>query len=387
MIAVFAAGALWSGSAMVDIDQIRIARFRHDHDAAVSYTYDDGYPDHVSLAAPMLDKYGFKGTFFLIVGNVLENDAAVEAAEEPANSWDDWRRIAGNGHEIGNHSWSHANLAQADADKIEYEVNHAYDIIAQEIEAPISFCFPYNMSSSAARAVVRQRHLFSRSYQKTYGGSSFTAGKANDYVDEAIANGDWMVAMIHAILDGWQPFSSEQVLDDHFAYVSTLDNIWVATFGQAGLYKREREAAALSGAAVNGDVVTFTPETSLDPQRVSTSVTVVLPCQDVDVASAVQAGASVPVVVKGDKIMIDCTPGAGAVTLTLGLESAIAAPGSSAAYRIAAPRAANQPRFAPGVSISETGARAFDIRGRIVPLDNIDARASSVLLPINRVNR
>ncbi len=384
LAAALALTVAFSAFSSVDIDNIRIARYRHDHGAAISFTYDDGYPDHVSLAAPMLDKYGFKGTFFLIVGSVLENDAAVGAAGEPATSWDDWRAIAAQGHEIGNHTWSHANLTQKDAATIEYEVNHAYDIIAEQIgSGPVSFCYPFNLSSGPSQAIVNQRHLVSRSFQKTYGGSSFTTAQANDYVDEALEDGAWMVAMIHAIEDGWKPFSSADVLDEHFAYVNSLDDIWVATFGEAGLYRREFDAASVTGAAVNGDVVTFTVESSLAADRVSTPLTVALPAQNVTTASAVQAGVSIPVSVAADKIMIDCTPGGGPVTLTLGVESSLAHKSIRKEHELKVSHDVSRARLMLRQSAAANSDRAYDIRGRILSLRNRGGAASSVVLPGN----
>jgi peptidoglycan/xylan/chitin deacetylase (PgdA/CDA1 family) len=64
--------------------------------AAICLTYDDGLSSHVNTAAPMLDKYGFKGTFFVTVG-------AVSVREE----MDKWRDLPNRGHELANHSAYH----------------------------------------------------------------------------------------------------------------------------------------------------------------------------------------------------------------------------------------------------------------------------------------
>ena len=44
----------------------RIAKFDGDRAAAISYTFDDGLRDQYTLAVPMLNEVGFKGTFFII---------------------------------------------------------------------------------------------------------------------------------------------------------------------------------------------------------------------------------------------------------------------------------------------------------------------------------
>lgn len=62
--------------------------------AAVSLTYDDGLDSQLDNAAGALDGAGLKATFFLTRVNM-------EARA------DDWVRLAGRGHEIGNHTVTH----------------------------------------------------------------------------------------------------------------------------------------------------------------------------------------------------------------------------------------------------------------------------------------
>jgi peptidoglycan/xylan/chitin deacetylase (PgdA/CDA1 family) len=64
--------------------------------AAVSLTYDDALNSQLDNAIPVLDQYGFKGTFYL----TLSSDVVV-------NRLSQWRKIAARGHELGNHSINH----------------------------------------------------------------------------------------------------------------------------------------------------------------------------------------------------------------------------------------------------------------------------------------
>lgn len=64
--------------------------------AAVVLTYDDALVEHLDKAVPALDAFGFKGTFYLSV-----------AAPGSTSRIQDWRRIAANGHELGNHTLYH----------------------------------------------------------------------------------------------------------------------------------------------------------------------------------------------------------------------------------------------------------------------------------------
>jgi len=64
--------------------------------AAVVFTYDDGLDCHLDVAVPQLDEFGFKGTFF-----------CTGSSQSLYNRTDEWRKIADNGHELGNHTLFH----------------------------------------------------------------------------------------------------------------------------------------------------------------------------------------------------------------------------------------------------------------------------------------
>ena len=73
-----------------------IAQTWNSKKAAVVLTYDDGLNVHIDNAATVLDSFGFKGTFYL-PGN----------ASALNNRIPEWKKMASNGHELGNHSLFH----------------------------------------------------------------------------------------------------------------------------------------------------------------------------------------------------------------------------------------------------------------------------------------
>lgn len=81
--------------------------------AAVVFTYDDGLDGHLDVAVPQLDEFGFKGTFYC-TGN----------SQSLYNRTDEWRAIAKNGHELGNHTLFHpCDGEKFDWVKPEYDLN------------------------------------------------------------------------------------------------------------------------------------------------------------------------------------------------------------------------------------------------------------------------
>jgi peptidoglycan/xylan/chitin deacetylase (PgdA/CDA1 family) len=71
----------------------------NDAKAAVVLTYDDALTSQLDTAVPALDKRGFKGTFFL---------SNVKQADVPR-----WRAVAGEGHELANHTLFHPCSAKS----------------------------------------------------------------------------------------------------------------------------------------------------------------------------------------------------------------------------------------------------------------------------------
>lgn len=85
----------------------------------LALTFDDGpNPAHTPRLLEILAEYNIRATFFL-VGHYAE--AAPDLV----------RRIAGAGHLIGNHSWSHPNLAFISAARIQEELRRTSDTLAQ----------------------------------------------------------------------------------------------------------------------------------------------------------------------------------------------------------------------------------------------------------------
>jgi peptidoglycan/xylan/chitin deacetylase (PgdA/CDA1 family) len=83
----------------------------------VILTFDDGWESQYQNAKPILDKYGFKGTFF-IVCNYIEKDNS-------RMSWDDVQSLKQAGHDIEAHTMNHKNLNKLSAKDLNYELSES----------------------------------------------------------------------------------------------------------------------------------------------------------------------------------------------------------------------------------------------------------------------
>jgi peptidoglycan/xylan/chitin deacetylase (PgdA/CDA1 family) len=104
----------WLNAIRRHSDQIR-GRW-HVH--TVRLTFDDGpHPVNTRKIINTLDKYGVKGTFFVVGKN--------------AERYPEMLRMAfDSGHQVGNHSYSHPNLTLLSDARIQDEIQRTHDIIS-----------------------------------------------------------------------------------------------------------------------------------------------------------------------------------------------------------------------------------------------------------------
>jgi peptidoglycan/xylan/chitin deacetylase (PgdA/CDA1 family) len=131
----------------------RIAHFSGDCAAAISYTFDDNLRDQYTLAVPMLNEVGFKGTFFVIPGATAETPEEGEKKKSEKRawgsiSWPELTKMATQGHEIASHTWSHPNLQKLPAEEVDAQFSKAYDAIKTRMgKPPLTVAFPFNAST------------------------------------------------------------------------------------------------------------------------------------------------------------------------------------------------------------------------------------------------
>lgn len=298
---------------------IRVARFKADREAALSFTLDDGWEDNATIAAPLFDRYGIHATFFLVPAVIPLNANEKKAQNKYGQvSWDRWKQIAQAGHEIANHTLHHVGLTKASNAVVQAEIDGGRQLIAQQIGiTPVSFAYPGNARDDRVRKFVYAQHAVAREFETGYGRPEFTTEKANHLVDKALAEKRWMVAMLHAIVDGYAAFASASILEEHLKYVQTRqDRLWVDTFGVVGRYVKERDAATLN---VKRDATsaTITLTTGLDASLFNLPLTVVIEHVQAVSAEAKRAGESapLPVTIDADRLLVELVPGAAPVTI------------------------------------------------------------------------
>jgi peptidoglycan/xylan/chitin deacetylase (PgdA/CDA1 family) len=109
-------------------------------------TFDDGYEDGYTYAAPVLGRDGFVATYFVVAGRIDTPDHLTV---------DELRALQAAGNEIGNHTVSHSNLEAMDPARLTSEIFGASRIIASDVGVwPQSFAYPAGLTDALVQSVV-----------------------------------------------------------------------------------------------------------------------------------------------------------------------------------------------------------------------------------------
>jgi peptidoglycan/xylan/chitin deacetylase (PgdA/CDA1 family) len=218
--------------------------------AAVCLTYDDGLDCHLDVAAPALERHGFRGTFY-VTGNSSSLYQRTEA----------WRAMAARGHELGNHTLFHPCWGDAyDWVRPEYDLNgYTFPQLMAELQVANSLLkavdgeeersFAYTCTNAAIGGVsfvdsIKSMFTAARGggpiperidevdiYNvPSWGVEDPTGEELIAYVEEAVEKGTVAVFMFHSVGGGYLNVSEEaheqllEYLEQHRA------TIWTAPF-------------------------------------------------------------------------------------------------------------------------------------------------------------
>jgi peptidoglycan/xylan/chitin deacetylase (PgdA/CDA1 family) len=128
---------------------------------AVALTFDDGFANFASTAAPLLKLRGLPATVFVIpskVGGTNTWNAMPGVGNIPSMNlmtWDEIRSMDREGFEIGSHGLTHTALAPLDSATLSTEVGECASIIEAAIgKRPLSFAYPYGIYDAATIRAV-----------------------------------------------------------------------------------------------------------------------------------------------------------------------------------------------------------------------------------------
>lgn len=329
------------GSLFASVQAQEIATWAGFRQGAASFTFDDGAPSHVTDAAPVFDKYGYKGTFNLVT------------TWNP--NWSGFQGMADNGHEIASHSDNHGNPmpdneSASSRNTINGKISQNYGVV--------TLAYPNCKSPSASS--VSQNYVVGRICNGSWQGVPDISGKdgpsdwtkvpatmtgsegdiksTNDFtgqMQKAIQQGGWVSFLTHGFQgksNGYATYSPTDLsaIDGALSWAKQNDSkIWVAPMGHVAMYIKERKAAKITEKSSSATSMSYTLTHSIADNiskynyplsiRVKSSWTKV---------SATQDGKAIEASIKDGYIYFDAVPNGGDIVLSSD-GAAVVDPGSS----------------------------------------------------------
>lgn len=111
----------------------------------VGLTFDDGYQDFITTAMPVLQRFGFTATIFVLAGRLGgENEWSRPGPSKALLTAGEIVQIDRAGMEIGSHGLTHISLVDADDAHLRDEVVRSRAILTEVLGRQIEgFCYPY----------------------------------------------------------------------------------------------------------------------------------------------------------------------------------------------------------------------------------------------------
>jgi len=106
----------------------------------VMINFDDNRIGQFTVAKPILDKYGFKATFYAVC-NYLDN------TKKGYMNWTQLETLYKEGHDIGSHTMDHKNLGDSSINSLNYQIGKSKKCLEDHGIKVTSFAYPFNQGS------------------------------------------------------------------------------------------------------------------------------------------------------------------------------------------------------------------------------------------------
>lgn len=202
--------------------------YRYCSPVQVAFTFDDGTLDEYQYAAPILEKYGYRGFFNIISGKVRHGENFQDQLG-PMMSWEQISDLEKRGHEISSHTHSHrTHVGLMPCEEIERELLRTVDDFRTNMNFNVRYvAFPQNAKTVYTDEIVLKHGLIPVRAKRI----DFPPYSRNYTIDEVLGrcrrtlNGT-CVLQFHGICKGggWNSFNSPAEFEDLIRQVKKLEN-------------------------------------------------------------------------------------------------------------------------------------------------------------------
>ncbi|NEU66604.1 polysaccharide deacetylase family protein [Spirosoma agri] len=154
----------------------------------VMLTFDDGDLDQYTVAAPELEKHGFKGAFFIMTVAIGRH------GKQPYMDKTQIKDLSDRGHTIGAHTWDHHNVKKYQGEDWKIQIEEPKTKLEAIIGKPVKyFAYPFGLWNKQALPELQKRG---------YAAAFTLADKRDDQmplytVRRIIAGGQWKTTTMY----------------------------------------------------------------------------------------------------------------------------------------------------------------------------------------------
>ena len=251
----------FASSSYAQLPAYEISKWKDWKTSATVLTFDDMSAGHPSRAVPELNERGLPASFYV---NGWSFDLFQSEIED----------MVADGHEIGNHSASHAELLQMGASDITFQITDFKDEIDEKLPTQecLTVAYPFGDGGGATskdqqiRNITKQRHIGARRVANStlpydfafedyfrvpaflIRGNTGTV-QFNEWFFTGITEDHLRVFIFHGIGsddNGFEPITLQAFNFFLNQIANNLDKTWVGTFKDVIKYHREASTASLS---------------------------------------------------------------------------------------------------------------------------------------------
>ena len=124
-------------------------------------TFDDGYENNLRCALPVLKRFGFSSTCYVVAGAVGHTnswDAEQGIAQVPLMNAAQLQRWVDGGQEVGSHTLTHAKLIELSAEQQRHEISESkrlLEAMVTQTHGVRHFCYPYGLYDATSIDAVK----------------------------------------------------------------------------------------------------------------------------------------------------------------------------------------------------------------------------------------
>jgi peptidoglycan/xylan/chitin deacetylase (PgdA/CDA1 family) len=138
-------------------------------------TFDDGFEDFLSQAYPILHRYGFIATNFIVTDLVGKGSGYNDEMDMPRITWEQIKALSAEGFSFGSHTCSHSRLPDLDDEQIRHELIASRESLKAGLGQEVLYlAYPYGESNPEIRKIAMQA-----GYQAAFGVKTGEPGRFN----------------------------------------------------------------------------------------------------------------------------------------------------------------------------------------------------------------